>query len=400
MNNQIEQLYKRINKNPIEQRLIFARESKNELNINFKNLDMILRKRNINLNKKLNIMTFNMYYGRLINIDKNEIDIGIQVDKYECIFNNNLDIICLQEVVFDKLPISRIKEGNTTNSYIDRAKKISNDTKISGASVEYWKNWTNTFKEDDFSKSWNILKKIAEKYGFIPYPKEGGDVIPGSMYLQKFGNVIFYNQNNLQNKGFTINFKNSYHINKTIVQLNNFKETEDRSAIILCLQKINNQTKKSKSKSKKKPIDTSSNNDFLYIVNTHLSEKSNVFNKIQVQTKIIQSILKKLNSLDAKNIILCGDFNKPDNKTSYVLNGLLPKYNNQLLKKKHEKVVKTLQFYDTNGSQMYDLLRKNKYTIMENTFSTCWNARTVDQFAIKTNNSKHKININDNILNI
>jgi len=406
---QINYLYKRINKSPDDQRTLFALES-SKAPINFTNLKTELNDTN------LNIMTFNMYYGRLLNIKNNNLDIGIHVNEYEIIFKNNLDVICLQEVVFGKLPSSRLKEGNTTTNYIERAKNANNKSKgKSGSSLEYWKKWTSTFKESDFELSWSILTNIANKHGYKSYPEEGGDASPCSMYMQKFGNVIFYNPKNLLNKGYTINFSKCRHINKTIKNLKSFNESEERSAIILCLNNIHNTIPHNKNKFINKNtfskhisknlktnfthktnytpnehnIKTPSNND-LFIVTTHLSEKNNS-NKlnIQVQTQTINTILNELNKLKADNVILCGDFNKPDNKTSIVLNKLLSdnEYNSQLQKNKHIKILNTLMFYDKKGHQLYDLLRKNKFKIMNNTFTTCWNGRTVDQFCIKKINN-------------
>ena len=165
-------------------------EESSKRNPNFSNLSKY-----ISNNDKLKIMTFNMYYGRIIDItNKDTIDNGIKVNEYEDIFKHNIDVICLQEVVLGKLPKNREKEGNSTKDYIERARKSSDNKARSGASVEYWKKWTNIFKENDFRQSWEILKNIASKYGYKPYPKEGCDIRPSSMYKQKMGNVIFYNK--------------------------------------------------------------------------------------------------------------------------------------------------------------------------------------------------------------
>lgn len=246
-NEQINLLYNRINKTPDEQRLLFALENI-KYKLNFYNLSSELQNKIKHYNDKLKIMTFNMYYGRLINISKNsntksnidldKINIGIQIDKYECIFKNKIDIICLQEVVFSKLPKYRLHEGNNTKQYINRAIKMSNkQSKMTDTNIIYWKNWTTIFKEIDFEESWTKLVNIASKYGYTPFPKNGGDATPCSMYQQKFGNVIFYNLELLQNKGYSVNINNSFHIDKTILSIDKFNESEERSCVILCLEK-------------------------------------------------------------------------------------------------------------------------------------------------------------------
>lgn len=69
-NEQINLLYNRINKTPDEQRLLFALENI-KYKLNFYNLSSELQNKIKHYNDKLKIMTFNMYYGRLINISKN-----------------------------------------------------------------------------------------------------------------------------------------------------------------------------------------------------------------------------------------------------------------------------------------------------------------------------------------